>query len=89
MTVEMTPENRRLRAEMAAHASWARTADRAARTEPARRAAFSKFEQQVDPGGVLDPAERALRAESARKAYFRQMAYRSARVRAERKAKKS
>lgn len=84
--VEMTPEMRRLRAEMASHASWANTTDRKARTAKARQANLSRFEKQVDPDGTMDPAERALRATSARKAFYRQMAYKSARVRAERKA---
>jgi hypothetical protein len=82
--VEMTPENRRLRAEVAAHTSWANTADRRERTAPARAAALNRFERQVDPDGTMDPVERAQRAESARKAHFRAMAYKSARVRAAR-----
>jgi len=74
-----------MRAEIAANTSWANTADRNARTAPARAAALSRFERQVDPDGTMDPKERALRAESARKAHFRSMAYKSARVRAARK----
>ena len=42
-------------------------------TEPARRAFQAKFEQQVDPEGVLPPAERARRAQFARKAYYLRM----------------
>jgi hypothetical protein len=83
---EMTPEQRRMRAEVAVHTSWANTSNRQARTAPARQAALSRFERQVDPAGTMDPDERERRAESARKAHFRQMAYKSARVRAARKA---
>jgi hypothetical protein len=85
MAADMTPKQRQMRAEVAAHTSWANTADRSARTAPARQAMLSKFEQRVDPDGVLDPVERTKRAESARKAHFRAMAYKSARVRAARK----
>lgn len=61
----LTPEERSLRARMAAHESWARTGDRSARTAPARKAAMDRYERQVDPEGTLDPAERARRAEHA------------------------
>lgn len=74
-------EQRALRARLAAHTSWANTADPTARTEPARRAFDSRFEREVDPDGTLAPAERARRAESARKAYFLRLAYKSAAAR--------
>lgn len=64
-----------------AHASWAKTEDRPARTAPARRAMLDKFEDEVDPNNELTPAERAKRAESARKAYFTRLALKSAQVR--------
>lgn len=86
MAAEMTPEQRHMRAEKAAYVSWAKTPDRAARTEAARRAAMSRFERQVDPDGTMDPAERAQRAAALRKAHFRSMAYASSRARATRKA---
>ena len=73
--------DRVLQARMAAHASWAKTADRAARTAKARAALANKFEREVDPEGVLTPAERARRAEHARKAHFTRLALRSAQVR--------
>lgn len=78
---KLTPELRRLRAEIAAHDSWANTSDRRARTANGRKAMLDKFEQQVDPDGVLTPAERALRAEHARKAYFKRLALKSAQAR--------
>jgi hypothetical protein len=77
----LTPAQRALLAQAAAHASWAKTTDRAGRTAPARRAALARFEQQVDPDGVLDPEERQQRALSARRSYFRYLALRSARAR--------
>lgn len=74
-------------ATIAAHTRWAlHCSDRAAATSPARQAAASRWERQVDPAGELDPAERARRAESAKSAYFRQLALKSARKRRKSKA---
>ena len=71
----------RLRASIAAHESWARTEDRAARTANARAAMLTRFEHQADPDGTLLPAERARRAEHLRKAYFQRLALKSAQAR--------
>lgn len=60
-----------------AHVSWSRTADRTARTAPALRAAMARFENQVDPDGVLSAEERAKRAANARTAYFTRLALKS------------
>ncbi len=68
-------------ARLAAHESWARTADPTARTAPARRALLDRFEREVDPDGVLSPTERARRAGHARKAYFIRLALQSAKAR--------
>ena len=62
-----TPEERSLQARIAAHRMHAAGKTN---TEPARRTFLVRFEQEVDPVGVLSPAERARRAEHARKAYF-------------------
>lgn len=70
--------DRQMIAKLAAHESWAKTADRQARTLPARAAADARFEREVDPEGVLPLAERRLRAESARKAHYTRMARMSA-----------
>lgn len=69
-----------------AHRSWAKTRDRSARTAAARAAADRRFEDQVDPDGVLSPSERAVRAESARKAFYASIAVASAQARRARKA---
>jgi hypothetical protein len=79
--VSCPSSDRALIARLAAHESWAKTANRSARTAPARAALVSKFEREVDPGGVLPPAERARRAEHARKAHFIRLALRSAQAR--------
>lgn len=81
----LTPSERKLRAQIAAHTSWANTEDRTARTSAGTAALLGKFERQVDPDGTLDPSERARRAESARKAHFARLAFKSAQARRERK----
>lgn len=81
--VELTPSQRVLRARIAAHASWARTADRAARTRPATDAFTARFEREVDPENRLEPAERLQRAESAKRAYFQRLALASSRARSQ------
>ncbi|MEU1205491.1 hypothetical protein [Nocardia sp. NPDC005825] len=73
--------DRVLQARIAAHASWAKTEDRAARTAKARRALMDKFERAVDPDGLLSPEERAFRAEHARKAHYLRLSRKSAQAR--------
>ena len=77
----LTETERALRASIAAHESWARTDDRAARLAPARRAFADSFADKVDPDHKLPPAERARRAESARKAHYQRLALKSAQAR--------
>jgi hypothetical protein len=78
---QLTPAQRSLRGRLAAETSWANTVDPSARTAPARAAFLDRFERQVDPDGVLDPADRVRRAEHARKAHFARLALRSAQAR--------
>ena len=77
----LSPQERKLRAAIAAHQSWANTEDRSARTASAREAFHKRFEDQVDPDRTLPPAERRRRAEHARKAYFARLALKSAKAR--------
>lgn len=83
--IDRPSSERALRARLAAHLSWAATADPTARTAPARAAFLDRFAREVDPDGTLPPAERERRAASARKAHFTRLALRSARVRARRR----
>lgn len=76
----LTPEERSLRARVAAHAMHAKN-DAKATTAAARDTFLSSFERQVDPDGVLAPEERARRAEHARKAHFASLALKSAKAR--------
>lgn len=84
----LTPAQRVLRAKIAAYASWENTANRAARTEAARKAAHDRFETKVDPEGVMPVEERRQRADAARSKHFSQMAYRSAIARSKGKGKR-
>ncbi|MHB1063220.1 MAG: hypothetical protein ACYC1Z_01775 [Georgenia sp.] len=68
-----TPSERKLRASIAAHESWANTENRSQRTAPARRALDQKFLDQA--GG--DP----VRAGHLRRAYFQRLALKSAQAR--------
>ncbi len=82
----LTPEQRVLRAKHAIHSRWAHTPNRTAATQPGRDAFMARFEHEVDPEGLLDPAERARRAEHAKKAYFARLAFESSKSRAKKKA---
>jgi hypothetical protein len=64
----MTPEQRRLRAKIAANARWSQPMARADQAETARTAIFARLEREVDPKGVLPTDKRAeLVAAAARK----------------------
>jgi hypothetical protein len=69
----LTPAERSLRAQLAAHTSWGNTEDRSARTANARKALEDKFLAEANG----DPK----RAESLRKAYFTGLALKSAKAR--------
>ena len=76
----MTPEERTMRARLAAHTLHA-THDSREITAPARAAFQSRFEREVDPDGELPSDERARRAAQARKAYYTRLALASAKAR--------
>jgi hypothetical protein len=76
----LTPQERSLRARIAAHSLHSKV-DSTAHTAPARRAFLDRFETEVDPDGVLSEIERKRRAAHARKAYFTRLALASARAR--------
>jgi hypothetical protein len=82
---ELTPEQRSMRARMAAHRRWAKTPDRTAAMKKANQAFMDRFEREVDPDGTLPPDVRAKLAASARSAYFTELAFKSSRARSKRK----
>ena len=61
----MTPEQRRLRARIAANARWSRPMAREDQAAAARAAIVSRLERQVDPDGTLTPEKRASLVRSA------------------------
>ena len=77
----LTPAERTLRSRLGAHTLHARRDPRET-TAPARAAWLARFEQQVDPEGVLPPAERQRRAAHARRAHMARLALKAARSRA-------
>lgn len=81
----MNAEERKLRAQLGAEMSWAKTPDRTARTAPGSRAAEARFEKQArelhpDAGDEFI----AKVAENLRRAHFRRMGLESARKRRQR-----
>lgn len=76
----LSPEQRSMRARMAAHAMHSQHDTR--QTSANGRASFlRRFLDEVDPDRQLPEAERLRRAEQARKRYFAQLAFRSSRAR--------
>ena len=61
----MTPEQRRLRARIAANARWSRPVARADQADAARTAIAMRIEREVDPEGQLPPDQRAALARAA------------------------
>ncbi len=72
MALSLTPEQRRIRAQIAAHARWANTTreERKRATKPTYDAFLAKFEREVDPDGVLPEKERRYRAKHAQAAHM-------------------
>ena len=78
-----TPD-RVLIARIAAAERWARTSDRVAATEPARRGLRARFEREADPDGLLAPEERSRRADALFTAHMLRLARASAQARRKR-----
>jgi hypothetical protein len=64
----VTPEQRRLRAQIAANTRWSRPMSREDQADAARAAIFQRLEHEVDPFGALSPDERDRRVRSAARA---------------------
>jgi hypothetical protein len=82
---ELTADQRRLRASIAAHALHAKYDSREL-TANGRARFLQKFIDEVDPRRELTEAERLRRAEHALRSYMAKLALRSARARSARKA---
>ncbi|WP_407553120.1 hypothetical protein QOM21_24065 [Streptomyces sp. Pv4-95] len=78
----MDPQDRTLRARLAAHTSWANTADPASRTAKARAAANGKFVQQARALHPTASDERIAEvAAHLKKAHFSRLALASSKAR--------
>ena len=76
----LSAQDRKLRAQIAANARWAKEA-RDVASDRARRVLLRRFEDEVDPDRVLSETERQKRANNALQAHVQRMAYNSARAR--------
>lgn len=76
--MSLTPAERSLRSRIAAHTLHAKGGTN---TTAARAAFLDRFDREVDPDGILEPAERARRAAHARSAYFSRLALKSSQAR--------
>jgi hypothetical protein len=79
--VALTDAQVSLRAQFAANTRWSRE-DPAANAERGQAGLVARFEREVDPDGLLDPAERERRVECAKKAHFQRLAFASSKARA-------
>jgi hypothetical protein len=80
----LTPEQRTLRARLAAHESWSNTENRSARTKAGHRASPASveyWEPRVDPEGALTPEARRAAAKSKRDAYMTRLEFNASRAR--------
>lgn len=75
----MTPEERKLRAKLAAQARWSRPGARSQQSTVIRDRRLQHYEQQVDPNGELDPEERRACAKSAASEHMTRLRYQKAR----------
>ncbi len=87
MQQSLTPQQRRLRAQLAAHTLHAQVEDPSKHTRPAREAFFAKFEKQVDTEGVLPQHERQRRAQHARAAWMKTLALKATQARQAKRAR--
>ena len=76
----LTPEQRSLRARIAANTRWSRE-DGKPNAVRAQAGLLAKFADQVDPDRVLPEDVRLRRAEAARRAHMQRLAFMSSKSR--------
>lgn len=81
----MTPEQRSLRARIAAHTRWGNTDDTLAAIAKMRQAGMDRFERQADPDGALSPQVRARKAANLRTAFYLRLSAAGVKARARKK----
>jgi hypothetical protein len=69
----VTPEQRRLRAQLAANTRWSRPMAREDQANAARTAIYTRLEHEVDPQRKLSPDELGRRVRSAARALSAKM----------------
>ncbi len=85
MPTSLTPEQRTLRARIAASVRWSRE-DPSATAARGQAGLIDRFRREVDPDGTLPEAERERRAQSAYRAHMSRLALASSKARGARKA---
>lgn len=81
----LTPEQRSMRARIAAHARWSKE-DPKPNADRGQAGLLLRFEREADPEGVLAPEERRRRAESRRREHMTRLAFQSSKARGHREA---
>lgn len=81
----LTPEQRVMRARIAANTRWAHE-DPAVQSARMVRGLQERFEREVDPDGLLAPAERARRADAAKRAHYARLGLASSKARKQRQS---
>jgi hypothetical protein len=84
-STSLTPQQRSLRASIAASVRWSGE-DPAPNAARGQAGLIEKFRREVDPEGTLPEAERERRARSALKAHMTRLAFASSKARGARKA---
>jgi hypothetical protein len=83
-STNLTPEQRSLRAKLAANTRWSQDGDRKGAGKRAQAGLLAKFVDQVDPDRILPEDERTRRALAARRAHMQRLALASSKARAQR-----
>lgn len=82
----LTPEQRRIRAQIAANTRWSKE-DPTATAERAQAGLLEKFRREVDPNNELPEAERERRALAARRAHMQRLALASSKARSAKRSR--
>jgi hypothetical protein len=81
LATSLTPEQRTLRAQVAANSRWSRPGERQRHGDKIAASKLARHEALVDPNGVLGPAERRKLAQNSLNAEMQRLALRSSRAR--------
>ena len=82
----LSPRQRQIRAQVAAHTRWAKPGAREAHAAKISASKLRRHEALVDPDGRLDPAERRKLAGNSLRAEMARLALKQSKLRRARKA---